>query len=137
MAWPDATRLLVDYLTPLLTPVRVAARVPQESAPRPPLVQLRRVGGAALEPVRDRARLDMWCWHTTDPDAMALALTVRGHIWRLSGTTLLGGVPCYRVAEFLGPQHADDPQSLTPRVWATYELDLRADDAIQPSTAAF
>lgn len=136
MAWPDATGLLVDYLSPLLAPVRVAARVPQDSAPRVPLVQVRRVGGVALPPVRDRARLDVWAWHTTDPDAMTLALAVRGHIWALSGTTLLG-VVCYQVAEFLGPQHDDDPESGTPRVWATYELDLRANQAIQPAPSAF
>jgi len=137
MAWPDATRLLIDYLAPLVAPVRVAARVPQDSAPRPPLVQVRRVGGTALEPVRDRARMDVWAWHATDVDAMALALAVRQHVWALSGTALLGGVPCYRVGEFLGPQRADDSASLTPRVWATYELDLRADEAIQPSPSAF
>ena len=133
MAWPDATKLVIDYLTPLLAPVRVAARVPQDSAPRTPLVQVRRVGGVATPPVRDRARLDVWAWAEDDAAAMALALAVRGHIWALSGTTLLDGVPCYQVAEFLGPQHDDDPQSGTPRVWATYDLDLRANQAIQPA----
>ncbi|SFD14430.1 hypothetical protein [Streptomyces aidingensis] len=133
MAWPDATGLVIAYLGPVVAPVAVAARVPQQSAPREPLVQVRRAGGPALPPVRDRARLDIWTWQTTDDLAMDLALQVRAAVWALSGTTLLGGVTCYRVGEFLGPRHADDPESTTPRVWATYELDLRADQVIQPA----
>lgn len=132
MAWPDAVGLVIAYLNPILDPVPVLSRVPQDSAPRPPLQQVRRVGGPALPPVRDLARLDFLSWHDTDPQAMALAMQAREAVWALSGTTLLG-VTCYRVAEFMGPRQSDDPVSGTPRVWATYELMLRADDAINPA----
>lgn len=130
MAFPDVNALLIAYLDPLVTPVDVVSRVPD---PRPArLVQVRRVGGAALAPVRDTARLDVWCWDTSDARAMQLALAVRGHIWKLSGTALLGPV-CYRVQEFLAPRLDDDPVTNSPRVWATYSLDVRANDAIQPA----
>jgi hypothetical protein len=131
MAWPDAVALVTTYLRPIVAPVTVASRPPQESAPRGPLVQVRRVGGVPLL-VRDPARLDVFAWAPSDTEAMALALQVRSAIWALSGTQLLGPV-CYRVGEFMGPRQADDPASLTPRVWATYELDIRADEAIQPA----
>ncbi|MET9953507.1 hypothetical protein ABZ135_18420 [Streptomyces sp. NPDC006339] len=130
MAFPDANGLLIGYLSPLLAPVKVASRVPD---PRPVrLVQVRRVGGAATAPVRDTARVDFFVWDIDDRAAMQLALTVRGHLWALSGTQLLG-VPCYRVQEFLGPRLDDDPVTNVPRVWMTYSFDLRADDAIQPA----
>lgn len=134
MAWPDAVALVTAHLGPVVAPVRVVSRVPQDPAPRPPLVQVRRVGGVPAEPVRDTARLDVFAWAGDDPAAWQLAAQVRTAIWALSGTTLLGPV-CYRVEEFMGPRQADDPASLTPRVWATYELALRADAVIQPSSA--
>jgi hypothetical protein len=130
VSWPDANQLLITYLTPIVAPVGVVARVPD---PRPEtFVQVRRVGGAALVPVRDTARLDVWCWAPTDQAAMDLARAVRTAVWALSGTALLGPV-CYRVQEFLGPRLDDDPVTGSPRVWATYALDLRANDAIQPA----
>lgn len=130
MAFPDVNALLIAYLDPLVDPVGVVSRVPD---PRPArLVQVRRVGGAALPPVRDTARVDVWCWDTTDRRAMELALAVRGHVWKLAGTALLGPM-CYRVQEFLAPRLDDDPVTNSPRVWATYSLDVRANDAIQPA----
>lgn len=131
MAFPDANALLIAYLTPIAAPVPVVSRVPD---PRPSrLVQVRRVGGAAQVPVRDSARLDVVCWDPDDAVAMALALTIRTAVWKLSGTSLLGGVPCYRVQEFLAPRLDDDPVTNSPRAWATYALDLRANDVIQPA----
>jgi hypothetical protein len=130
MAFPDANGLLIAYLTPLTAPVPVVSRVPD---PRPaPLVQVRRVGGAALLPVRDSARLDVKCWDPDDQAAMALALLVRAHVWALSGTALLGPV-CYRVQEFLAPRLDDDPVTNSPVAWATYSLDIRADDVVHPA----
>lgn len=130
MAFPDVNALLIAYLGPLVDPVGVVSRVPD---PRPKrLVQVRRVGGAGLAPVRDTARVDVWCWDATDQRAMALALAVRSHVWKLSGTAMLGPM-CYRVQEFLAPRLDDDPVTNSPRVWATYSLDVRANDVIQPA----
>lgn len=130
MAFPDANGLLIAYLTPLTAPVAVVSRIPD---PRPAqLIQVRRVGGSALAPVRDSARLDVKCWDPDDRTAMALALLVRAHVWALSGTALLGPA-CYRVQEFLAPRLDDDPVTNSPVAWATYSLDIRADDVIHPA----
>lgn len=127
MSYPDVVALLRDYLLPIVTPRQVAARVPD---PRPAeWVQIRRVGGGQLRPVRDRARVDVFAWAATEPAATSLADTLRVAIHALAGTTLLGPT-VYRVDEFLGPRMDDDPLTGRPRVWATYTLDVRADDAI-------
>jgi hypothetical protein len=129
VAFPDVAGLVISYLDGLVADP-VASRVPD---PRPArFVQVRRIGGLAQEPVRDRARLDVHCWAGTDPDAMALALDIRAHMWALSGTDLLGPMT-YQVGEFLSPRHQDDDLTGNPRVWATYELTVRADDVIQPA----
>lgn len=133
MPYPDSLRLVIDYLQPLLDPVPVSSRVPQESAPRGPHVTVRLVGGAALPPVRDRARLDVFAWDVDEHAAMQLGLRVRAALWLLAGTTLLDGVPCYRVSEFMGLRQSDDTPSGTARTWMTVELDVRADPAINPA----
>lgn len=127
MSFPDVIDLLRDHLLTLSGPDDIATRVPD---PRPTRWwQIRRVGGTA-DTVRDRARVDVFTWHQTDEDAMADALVVRAGIWALSGTTLLGGVQCYRIEETLGPRQFDDPITGLPRVLATYVLHVRADAAI-------
>lgn len=127
MAYPDIVALLRAYLLPIVAPRPVASRVPD---PRPAeWVQLRRIGGQQERPVRDRAHIDVWAWSTSDPDAWALADLLRRSIHALAGTTLLGP-PVYRVEEVMGPRSLDDPQTGAPRMWATYALSVRADDAI-------
>lgn len=135
MSFPDPVKLTVDYLTPILAsfPAHVGSRVPPSPLQAFPfnLVNVRRAGGTPMYPVRDRARLDIWAWSKNDPEAMRLAIACREAIWALSGTLLLGSVMCYRVDEFMAPQQMDDPETGLPRVWATYELDLRADSVIR------
>lgn len=127
MSYPDVVALLRTYLLPIVTPVQVVSRVPD---PRPTqLVQIRRVGGTQQRPVRDRARVDAFCWAATEPAAYALADQVRVAVHQLAGTDTLGPA-VYRVDEVLGPRYDDDPLTSTPRVWVTYTLDVRADDAI-------
>lgn len=124
--YPDIVAMLRAYLLPIMaTPV--ASRVPD---PRPAeWVQIRRIGGTQLRPVRDRPHVDVWAWAQTDPVAWQLADLLRRSIHALAGTTLLG-MPVYRVDEILGPRSFDDPETGSPRIWATYALDVRADDAI-------
>jgi hypothetical protein len=133
MGFPDTVGLLVAYLdgSSEIT-VPVGSRVPN-AVPRPTsFVVVRRAGGAAILPVRDRARIDIWAWALTDPTAMNLAIACRELIWKLSGNDTLGAM-VYRIGEFMAPQQFDDPETGVPRVWATYELDVRADSAIQPN----
>lgn len=125
--YPDVVSLLRAYLLPVVTPTQVVSRIPD---PRPQqLVQIRRVGGTELRPVRDRARVDAFCWAPDELAAYALADTVRVAVHQLAGTDTLGPA-VYRVDELLGPRFDDDPLTSTPRVWVTYTLDVRADDAI-------
>lgn len=127
MAFPDAVALVIAYLDGLhASPVQVVSKVPN---PRPAsFVQVRRVGGSSLPPVRDVARVDIFSWAATEPAAAALGGTVRAQMFDISRTSL-GGVQCYRVEETLFRQF-DDPDTGTPRFWGTYALTLRADDAI-------
>lgn len=128
MAYPDIIALLRAYLLPIVS-VPVASRVPD---PRPAQwVQLRRVGGTQQRPVRDQPRVDAIAWADSDPDAWDLAELVRRSVHGLTGTTTLGPV-VYRVDETLGPRQLDDELTGSPRVWATYSISIRADDAIAP-----
>jgi hypothetical protein len=126
MAYPDIVSLLRAYLLPIVS-VPIASRVP---SPRPPRwLQLRRGGGAQLRPVRDQPRVDVLAWDDDDPGAWSLAEAVRRSIHALAATTLLGPT-VYRVDETMGPRQLDDDETGSPRVWATYSIAVRADDAI-------
>lgn len=124
--YPDIVALLVTYLDSLTT-VRVASDVPN---PRPTeLVQVRRVGGTQLRPVRDKPRVDFTVWAATYPRANEIADIIRTAVHQLAGTDTLGPV-VYRVEETLGPRQLDDPLTGTPRVLQTHSIDVRADAAI-------
>lgn len=130
MAFSDVVALVVTYLTPIVNPVLVASRVPD---PRPAeLIQVRRVGGAALRPVREVVRLDVFAWAETEDRTFQLGTDVRTAMHALAGNTLLGPV-VYDVGEFMSPRDDDDPETGTPRSWTTYELVVRADEVIQPA----
>jgi len=125
VAIPDAVALVIAYLDGLHS-IPVVSKVPN---PRPAeFIQVRRVGGAGLAPVRDVARLDIFCWSTSGPAAMQLGGTVRAQMFALGRTTALG-VDCYRVQEVLFRQF-DDDETGVPRCWGTYELTLRADEVL-------
>jgi hypothetical protein len=123
----DIVTTMVAYLAGMLAPVSVATRVPET---RPlEFVQVRRVGGPALPPVRETVRLDVFCWAETEARAYQLGTYVREAMWALS-SQMLAGVPVYEVGEFMGPTMTADDQTRTPQLWATYELIVRADSAI-------
>lgn len=131
--FPDAVKLAVDYLKPILEPfpAHVGSRVPNVPLAFPfNFVVVRRAGGTPLYPVRDQARLDVWAWARKDPEAMDLAIACRTAIWEMSGTEV-DNTMIYRVDEFMAPQQMDDPETGLPRVWATYELDIRANGVIR------
>lgn len=127
MAFPDVLDLVRDFLATTYNPTPVSTRVPDS---RPATwIQVRGIGGTDLRPVRVRERLDIFTWSTSEPAAQTLALQVRATLHALAGTSSLG-VPCYRVDEFLAPRPFDDPLTGAYRSWATYQFDIRADDAI-------
>jgi hypothetical protein len=123
----DPLALLVVYLTPIMAPTPVVSRVPGE---RPvEFLQLRRVGGVALPPVRETVRIDAFAWAESEARAHLIGSYARDAIWALSGK-LMGGLAVYQVGEFMGPTMGDDPETGLPRLWITYELVVRADAAI-------
>lgn len=124
MTVPDATALVIAYLDGLHGTVVSAVPDPRPSE----FIQVRRVGGAGLPPVRDVARLDIFCWSTTGPAAMTLGGLVRAEMFALARSTTLG-IACYRVEESLFRQF-DDPEISIPRSWGTYALTLRADEIL-------
>lgn len=127
MAFPDLIDLVRDHLATAYSGTTVATRVPDA---RPDTwIQVRGIGGSDLRPVRVRERLDIFTWSTSEPAAQALALQVRATLHGLAGTSSLGAV-VYRVDEFLSPRPLDDPLTGGFRSWATYQFDLRANDAI-------
>lgn len=125
MAFLDVAALAVAYLAPIVDPVAVATRVPDD---RPvELVQIRRIGGTAIAPFRETVRLDVFCWAETEQRAHELASTARAAMWATAGNQALGAT-VYRVTEFLGPRMDDDDEAGSPRSWATYDLVVRAND---------
>ena len=116
----DVEYAVTGHLRGLLE-VPVVTRVPD---PRPSVfVQVRRVGGVA-ELVWDRPRLDVFAWAADDETAHDLGMAARAALHDLQGTSALG-VPCYQVAEVLGPRRADDEATGLPRIWLTVDLSLR------------
>ena len=87
--YPDIVALLVAYLDPLTT-VRVASDVPNPRLTE--LIQVRRVGGTQLRPVRDKPRVDFIVWAATSPRANEIADLVRNAVHQLAGTATLGPV---------------------------------------------
>lgn len=126
--YPDVLALLITYLNATHTEP-VVSRVPTT---RPAtFTQVRRIGGAQVRPVREAVRVDVFNWAPSEDAGWDLAEQTRREIHALAGGVSLGsGVMCYRVDELLGPRQFDDPDSGTPRWWATYTLTTRANDAI-------
>ena len=125
--YPDVLDLVRDYLATAYSPTPVVTRIP---SPRPAtFIQIRHAGGTDLRPVRDRARLDVFSWDASEVEAQTLGLQVRASMHALAGTSGLG-IMCYRVDEFLSPRPLEDLDSGASRSWATYSIDVRANDAI-------
>lgn len=130
MAFSDPVELVIARLTVVLSPVPV---VMDKHDPAPPtFVQVLPIGGQARYPVRDSVRMDVWTWALTNKDAMDLALQVRTEVWNWAGKDTIG-VAVYQVEEFLRPRPDIDPVTLSPRVWATYQLTVRENAVISPA----
>ena len=125
----NAPALLITWLRlqPGLAGVTVAGAVPPSRATgSAPLVVVRRSGGVAERPVRDRPRLDFLCWHTTEYDASALAAIVRSLVHYTLPGQVLGGHTVYKPIEFSGPGLYPDPAgSNVPVVMFTEEIPIR------------
>jgi hypothetical protein len=119
VTYADAQAVVLDYLRPLLDPVPVHLRVPDT---RPgTFVTVRRVGGTANVLI-DSARLDLFAWGATDPEAHDLCMTLRRLLPAMPGPR--GATVVTTVAEFSGPVLAPDA-SRQPRWMITYEIGMR------------
>jgi hypothetical protein len=121
IAFPDAERLVIDYLTPLVG-VPVSLTVPN---PRPAaFVTVQRVGGARLNLVADDPTLAIEAWAASPTAAKAVLGVARAHLLAM-GRQAVDGVPVYRVAELGGPAYLPDPDSDQPRYTLTVQVALR------------
>lgn len=125
--FPDIVAAIVAHLGAVMAPIPVATEVAEDRPPE--FVQVRRVGGPALPPVREAVRLDVFAWAATEVRAYQVGTTVRDAFWALNGQ-VVDGITVYEVGEFLGPTMTADAETRTPQLWATYELTVRADGAV-------
>jgi hypothetical protein len=127
LLYPDAVAVINPYLRAGLVAaglaVPVVSRVPN---PRPgSFVRVQRTGGPEVFPrTVDGAQITVDCWAATDGAAMDLAQRARQLIQQMSGT-VQSGVSVHRVVEVGGPQNLPDPDSETPRVTFTAQIQMR------------
>jgi hypothetical protein len=114
-----------------LTGYKTATREPDPKPQR--FIQLRRQGGtAALSRAssdaifRDRPLIDFFISAEDEELAMSIAQQVRSFMMSLPETQPLS-VTCYDVGEvvFTWLDDVKDGVLITPRVWASYELNIR------------
>ncbi|MFD5663453.1 hypothetical protein ACFWIK_00890 [Streptomyces anthocyanicus] len=125
IAFPDSVSVARAYLQQALDArgleVPVRTRVPSLRPPR--FVRLERIGGARLDLITDRPRIDVHVWGEDDDDVADLVGVVRPLMLAMPG--LRGGVRVYDVAEVGGPNTLPDPVSDQPRVAFAVEVSMR------------
>lgn len=118
---PDATRVVIDWLTPALA-VPVVGSVPRTRPARFLLVE--RTGGPSITRVTDSPQITLEAWAGTDDDAAALLREARERV-RVMPRRLPGGGICYRVEEAAGPGKLPDPTTAQTRYTMSVVLHLR------------
>ena len=124
MEFRDATAVYTRYLREQMLArgdtATVGTRVP---SPRPArLVRVERIGGARLDRITDRPRLDIHCWAPTEEAASDLVQLVRALTFGMPGWR---GAVVYDVAEVGGPNLLPDPETDTPRYAFAVEVSIR------------
>ncbi|AQW55295.1 hypothetical protein ACIQPP_05600 [Streptomyces violaceusniger] len=124
IGFPDGVAVVRAYLHGALVArgagLPVGTRVPD---PRPPrFIRLERVGGARLDLVTDRPRIDVQCWGESEEAATDLATLARALLFAMPGWR---GAVAYDVAEVGGPNTLPDPESGQDRVAFAVEVSLR------------
>ncbi|MFE9300519.1 hypothetical protein [Streptomyces sp. NPDC006856] len=124
VAFPDAVAIYARYLREAMAalgdPVQAATRVP---SPRPErFVTVHRIGGARLDVVTDRPRLDVHCWGTTEEEAADLVKAVRALAFAAPGWR---GAVVYDVVEVGGPNLLTDRETSLPKYAHAIEVSIR------------
>lgn len=122
--FPDAAEVYTRYLREQLVArgdqVQVGTRIP---TPRPVrLVRVERIGGARLDRITDRPRLDVHCWGATESDAADLMKVVRALTLAMPGWR---HAVVYDVVEVGGPNLLPDTETSSPRYAFAVELSMR------------
>jgi hypothetical protein len=122
--FPDSVEIFARYLRETMTargdPVPVGTRVP---SPRPPrFVRVERIGGARLDRITDRPRLDVHCWGDTEEKAADLVKVIRALALAVPGWR---GAVAYDVAEVGGPNYLPDAETAAPRYAFAVEVSIR------------
>lgn len=92
-------------------------------------IQVRRMGGPAMPPVRDQPLLQFSSWAASDLESMNRLQVIREGLWALQGTDGLG-VTLYEVFESAGPTSTTDSQTSRRYAFMRTALTVRADDII-------
>ncbi|GGX01914.1 hypothetical protein [Streptomyces chryseus] len=124
IGFPDSVEIYSRYVRETMAnrgdPVHVGAKVP---SPRPArFVRVQRIGGARLDRVTDRPRLDVHCWGTTEAQAWDLVKVVRALTFVMPGWR---GVVAYDVNEVGGPNLLEDAATSLPRYAFAVDVSLR------------
>ncbi|NJQ14225.1 hypothetical protein [Streptomyces bohaiensis] len=117
--FPDAARLAVDYLRPLLPGVHVGTAVPRPRLPE--MVLLRRIGGSQRNALVDDARLDVQVWAGSDARATELAEEARAHLAAIGRHRS----EVRQVDVSTGPTLIPDAPADVPRALMTITLSVR------------
>lgn len=124
VGFPDGVALVRAYLAAEFDargdPLPVVTRVPATRPAR--FIRLERVGGARLDRITDRPRIDVQCWGASEEDATDLAIVARALLFAIPGWR---GAVAYDVDEAGGPNTLPDPTSGHERVAFAVEVSLR------------
>ena len=124
---PDTTALLITWVQTVtgLPAAQISADIPD---PIPTdFVQVRRLGGSGLPPVRDQPLIQFSSWATSDRLAMVRLEEIRTALWTLPGSTTLG-ITVYAVDDSSGPTSTTDPNTGRRFAFMRNTITVRADD---------
>lgn len=121
IVFPDATKLLIDYLNAELG-IPVHHEIPK---PRPTaFLTVRRVGGVRQTLVSDNPMVVFEAWSNSHEDAHSIAQAARALVHAARGQ-VLDGVAVYGIVEISGPADLPDPLSNQPRFTFTLTVAVR------------
>ncbi|MFF2189240.1 hypothetical protein [Streptomyces sp. NPDC058155] len=122
--FPDAAEVFTRYLREQLAArgdaVHVGTKVPAARPAR--FVRVERIGGARVDRITDRPRLDVHCWGPDEGAAWDLTMVVRALALAIPGWR---GAVAYDVAEVGGPNLLTDQATSLPKYAFAVEVSLR------------
>ncbi len=125
VTFPDAELVVASWLRTQVVARVVTSELPADLEDQLPLVQVVRIGGSTLVPLRlDNPRLDVDCYASNRTGVSALARRVAAILPTMRGTTSGGGV-VVSVAVETGPSYRPDFNPRVRRSGALYAFTIR------------